>query len=172
MLDSIFNAFKRVLNDQVTTLPYPEEAPDYTQTITGEKLLQIFYAKYFIPEVYWNFWRSVTIVVDKTLPYPAGMVSQTRKLLLKPEYANPGILAHEFSHLSYYELNPNEKASFATEYNNALQIDELLKILHSQKPYMRTNLIEAHAEIFRYLGNRMPEQLKKYYPQLLLPSQI
>jgi hypothetical protein len=35
---------------------------------------------------------------------------------------------------------------------------------------MSTNIIEAHAEVFRYLGGKMPEQLKNYYPQLLLPS--
>jgi hypothetical protein len=172
MLNNIFDAFNKMLNPQAMELPYPEEEPDYTHTITGEELLQGFFNRYFIPQVYWNFWRRVTIVVDKTLPYPAGMVSQTKTLLLKPEYTNPGILAHEFSHLSYYELNPNKKASFTTEYNSALQTDGLLKLLYSKKPYMQTNIIEAHAEIFRYLGNKMPEQLKKYYPKLFLPAPI
>ena len=121
MLNNIFDAFNKMPNPQAMELPYPEEAPDYTYTITGEELLQRFFNRYFIPEVYWNFWRRVTIVVDKTLSYPAGMVSQTKTLLLKPEYANPGILAHEFSHLSYYELNPNKKASFSSLRSDFLQ---------------------------------------------------
>jgi hypothetical protein len=166
MLDNLFDALNKLLNTQVATLPYPEEAPDYSRTISGEELLQQFFDTYFIPEAYWDFWKTATIVVDRTLPYPAGMVSETKTLLLKPEYANPGILAHEFSHLSYAQLGENQKASFPAEYNTALQTDGLLKLLYSQKSYMNASLIEAHAEIFRYLGNRMPEALKKYYPFL------
>jgi hypothetical protein len=67
-------------------------------------------------------------------------------------------------------LKPEEKASYTTEYTNALKTDALLKYLYSQKQYMSTNIIEAHAEVFRYLGNKMPAQLKNYYPELLLPS--
>ena len=170
MLNNFFDAINKMINVQPLALPYPEEAPDYTRTITGEELLRDFFTGYFIPEVYWNFWRRVTIIVDKTLAYPAGMISETKTLLLSPEYATPGILAHEFSHLSYSELNPNKIASFTAEYNSILQTNELLKFLYSQKPYMKTNIIEAHAEIFRYLGNKMPEQLKKYYPKLFLPA--
>jgi hypothetical protein len=171
MLDNIFNAINKITNPQTMQLPYPEEAPDFYKMITGEELLQKFFAKYFIPEVYWNFWRRVNIKVDNTLKFPAGMVSETKTLLLKPEYANPGILAHEFSHLSYSELNPDKKAAFVMEYNSALQTDNLLRFLYVQKPYMKTNNIEAHAEIFRYLGNKMPPQLNKYYPKLFLPPQ-
>ena len=171
MLDNLFNAFKQFAGNQPNAIPYPEEAPDYNLNITGEVLLQKFFAKYDIPEVYWNFWRRVTIKIDRTLQYPAGMISQTKTLLLKPEYANAGIIAHEFSHLSYSELSQQKRESFAVEYNSALQTDSLLKFLYSQKPYMKTNDIEAHAEIFRYLGNKMPLQLNKYYPKLFLPPQ-
>lgn len=169
MLNNLFNAFYRLMSNQISALPYPEESPDYNLNITGEALLQQFFIKYHIPEVYRNFWRSVIIKFDKTLPYPAGMISQTKTLLLKPEYANPGIVAHEFSHLSYAELSQDKRGSFATQYNSLLQTDGLMKLLYSQKPYMKTNIVEAHAEVFRYLGDKMPSQLNKYYPKLFLP---
>jgi hypothetical protein len=170
MFSNFFGGINKMFNAQPMELPYPEEPPDYTRTVTGFDLLHSFFDHYFVPEIYWNYWRQVTIIVDRKLPYPAGMVSETKTLLVKPEYTNPGILAHEFSHLSYSELKPEEKASYTTEYTNALKTDALLKYLYSQKQYMSTNIIEAHAEVFRYLGNKMPAQLKNYYPELLLPS--
>jgi hypothetical protein len=109
----------------------------------------------------------VTIVVDKNFAYPAGMISQTRTLTLRPEYANPGILAHEFSHLSYAQLTEEQKTMFQAEYQTALQTDDLLKLLYSQKAYMQASIVEAHGEVFRYLGNKIPASLKKYYPYLI-----
>jgi hypothetical protein len=150
-----------------TTLPYPEEAPDYTQTITGEQLLQKFFARYYVPQIHWDFWRTVTVIVDKNLKNPAAMSSETKTLYLKPEYGNAGILAHEFSHLSYAQLSDSQKSSFASDYVNAMQKDQLLRTLYAQKPYIKSSLVEAHAEIYRYLGTRMPEVLKKYYPKLI-----
>ena len=95
------------------------------------------------------------------------MVSETRTLLLKPEYANAGILAHEFSHLSYAQLDNNQKAAFTADFNNVLPADGLLQLLYSKKPHINTSIVEAHAEVFRYLGNKMPDNLKKYYPKLI-----
>jgi hypothetical protein len=166
-LNDFLNSLNKILTSQTRTLPYPEEAPDYDLSLTSEQLLQQFFDKYFIPHQYWDFWKKVTIVIDKNLPYPAGMISETRTLLLKPEYANPGILAHEFSHLSYAQLDNRRKTVFISDYSNTLQSDGLLKFLYSQKQYMQTNIVEAHAEIFRYLGINMPGQLKKYYPYLI-----
>lgn len=168
MMDNLFSNLNKILNanDAPSSLPYPEEPPDPNLNLTGQQLLQLFFAKYFIPEVHWNFWKSVTVIVDKTLSFPAGMVSETKTLYLKPEYANAGILAHEFSHLSYALLTNDQKNNFVPEYARALQTDALLKLLSSRNQYMKSSIIEAHAEIFRYIGNKMPELLKKYYPKL------
>jgi hypothetical protein len=168
MLNDIFGTLNKLLNanEAPPSLPYPEEPPDFTLNISGPQLLQLFFNKYFIPEEHWNFWRSVTVVVDKTLSFPAGMVSETKTLYLKPEYANAGILAHEFSHLSYALLNQDQKNNFVPDYARALQTDGFLKLLSSQNQYMKTSVVEAHAEIFRYIGNKMPDYLNKYYPKL------
>jgi hypothetical protein len=151
---------------QNRSLPYPEEAADFNLKITREQLLTNFFSKYLVPEVHWDFWKSVTIQLDSTLPYPAAMVSETKTLMLKPEYANPGILAHEFSHLSYYLLAQRQKDWFAEDYQKALKTDDLLKLLDEKNSYMNTSIVEAHAEIFRYLGIQMPPSLKMYYPKL------
>jgi hypothetical protein len=152
----------------IPTLPYPEEAPDFNQNITVDQLFQKFFANYFIPESSGSFWRAVTIVIDQSLPYPAGMSSEIKTLRIKPEYANPGVLAHEFSHLSWAQLSEAQKAYFPQDYVVVMQTDELLRTLYFQKSYMNASIVEAHAEIFRYLGNKMPEALKKYYPYLIV----
>ena len=151
---------------RITSLPYPEEPPDFNLNITHEQLLQTFLTKYFIPQGHWDFWKQVTIKFDKTLAYPAGMISETKTLLLKPEFANSGVLAHEFSHLSYSFLAEGQKNWFVEDYNAAIKTDALLQFLDSKNSYMNTSMIEAHAEIFRYLGNQMPASLRAYYPKL------
>ena len=167
MVNSNFDGSDKRSDRQITSLPYPEEAPDPNLNYTGEQLLHIFFTKYLFLQVHWDFWKTVTVVVDKTLSYPAGMSSETKTLYLKPEYANPGILAHEFSHLSWAQLNQAQKAYFPQDYVTVMQTDALLRFLYFQKPYMNASPVEAHAEIFRYLGNQMPESLKKYYPKLI-----
>jgi hypothetical protein len=157
----------RAADPQPTAFPYPEEAPDPTLNDSSEQLLHKFFIKYFVPEEHWSFWRSVNIVIDKTFANPAGMISETKTLILRPEYANPGILAHEFSHLSYFLLNEEQKAHFAQDYVNIIQTDQLLRFLYFQKPYIKSSLVETHAEIFRYLGVKMPAGLKQYYPKLI-----
>jgi hypothetical protein len=87
--------------------------------------------------------------------------------LLKPEFANPGILAHEFSHLSWAQLSEPQKAYFPQDYVEVMLKDDLLRFLYFQKPFMNASIVEAHAEIFRYLGLKMPENLKQYYPFLI-----
>ena len=167
MFKGVFKAVNKLLKDQGATLPYPEEPPDFNLSYTREQLLQKFFVKYFISEAHWDFWKTVTIVIDKTITYPAGMVSETKTLLIRPEYTNPGVLAHEFSHLSYAQLNETQKAYFPQDYVTTMQKDGLLRLLYSQKPEMNKSIIETHAEIFRYLGIKMPEALKKYYPRLI-----
>jgi hypothetical protein len=150
-----------------TSLPYPEEAPDPTLNETIETLLAKFFNRYAVPQEFWAFWRTVNIILDRTFANPAGMISQTKTLILRPEYANPGILAHEFSHLSYYLLSEDQKAGFAQDYVNIIQKDHLLRLLYFQKPHIKSSLVETHAEIFRYLGLQMPAGLKQYYPRLI-----
>ena len=166
MWNNILGQANRQPNNQITSLPYPEEPADFSLNISQVQLLERFFNMYLIPRGHWDFWRQITIKFDRNLAYPAGMISETKTLRLRPEYANPGILAHEFSHLSYYLLAEAQKRWFVEDYRAAMKMDVLLQFLDSKNSYMNTSMIEAHAEIFRYLGNQMPVSLRAYYPKL------
>ena len=108
------------------------------------------------------------ILENRLLKVPAATYANAMRMELDPEWANPGVIAHEMAHISYALLSDSQKAEFGIEYNKALEIHELLKFVSSQKPYMRTGgIVEAHADCYRYLGNLMPENLMQFYPNLL-----
>jgi len=86
---------------------------------------------------------------------------------IRPEWANPGVIAHELAHESYSLLNAGQKAGFGVELNRLENTNNMVRLLYSRIPYAKANVIEAHAEIYRYMGEWMPETLKKYYPKLL-----
>ena len=44
--------------------------------------------------------------------------------------------------------------------------DPLIRLLYSKNAYGLTNDIEGHAEVYRYIGQWMPAQMKPYYPML------
>jgi hypothetical protein len=87
-------------------------------------------------------------------------------MVIKPKWLNPGVIAHEQAHNSYALLTPAQKASFSTVYTPLKNTDPLIKLLYSKNAYGLTNDIEGHAEVYRYLGRQMPQQLVPYYPQL------
>lgn len=155
-----------------TALPYPEEPPDYTRTMENTTFSEVLYAwfeKYHVPEQYREFWQSkivATVTVD--IPYPAGTWDQDgkRHLAVRPEWLNPGVIAHEQAHNSYALLTSGQKSAFSMVYNPLKNVDPLIKLLYSINRYGLTNDIEGHAEVYRYLGGSMPIQLKEFYPKL------
>ena len=86
-------------------------------------------------------------------------------MFVRPEWANPGVIAHEMAHISYSFLTITDVAQFALTYLPLLA-DALVKLLESQNQYMKTSTVELHAEVYRYLGERMPQSLKTFYPKL------
>jgi len=154
-------------------IPHPEELPDYSITIDNCDLDSIFnkwMLEYNVPEQYRDFWRNaIEIEVNNTLPYPAGTWDNPetgkRHLSIKPEYLNPGVLAHEQAHNSYALLTEEQKKEFSTTYTPLKTTDPLIVYLYSKNSYGLTNDIEGHAEIFRYLCEKMPVLLKNYYPK-------
>ena len=152
------------------TIPHPEEPPDYSRTIENTEANEVVHdwlVGWKVPAEYWDYWFDYNIMISLQYQYPAATSSETNQMWLRPEWANEGVIAHELAHESYSLLSEDEKANFELEYNEYLVTDSLMILLHSGNSYMNTNIIEAHAEVYRYLGDKMPEALKKYYPKLL-----
>lgn len=150
------------------SIPHPEEPQNIGATIGTVDIKQMvgkWLKDWGVPEIYYTFWLTkVEIKVMPECPYPAETLGQV--ISVKPEWTNPGVVAHEASHVSFSQLTITDKAQFEVAFDEVLKTDPLLKYLYSIKPNMSTNIIEAHADAYRYLGSQMPTILKPYYPKL------
>ena len=153
-------------------IPHPEEQPDYSRNIHNisfPEVLHKWFTIYQVPEQYRTFWQHMIAVSVRTdISYPAGTWEQDgiRHLAVRPEWLNPGVIAHEQAHNSYALLTARQKADFSAVYGPLKVTSPLIKLLYSKNTYGLTNDIEGHAEVYRYLGEKMPAQLKPYYPKL------
>jgi hypothetical protein len=150
-------------------LPHEEEPPDDSRTIENTNatdVLNRWFSEWNVPEEHREYWRNFEIIISLEYSSPAATSSEVNKMWLRPEWANPGVIAHELAHESYSLLSEADKAAYETEFNNYLTTDSWMILLDSQNDYMNTNIIEGHAEVYRYLGDKMPEALKRYYPKM------
>lgn len=151
------------------TLPYPEQEPDYKRTINNTFALDVIVAwfkDYDVPIISQRYWiEDVDIEISLRYSYPAA--TGGGHIWLRPEWANSGVLAHEVCHIVWSDLTLEDRETYEALFNLARTTDELLKLAWDIKPYMRTNIVEAHADCYRYLGKHMPEVLKRFYPKLI-----
>ena len=109
-----------------------------------------YYTLYYLDSVTWNV--------------PSG-----RHLAVRPEYLNPGVIAHEQAHNSYALLTDADKTQFAAKLAELRKSDEMVKYLYKVKKYaIHDSDIEAHAEIYRYVN--VPDEIKQYYPRLFVEA--
>jgi hypothetical protein len=87
-------------------------------------------------------------------------------LAIKPQWLNPGVIAHEQAHNSYALLDTGQRTAFAAVYAAFKTTDPLITLLFSRNRYGLSSDIEGHAEIYRYIGQRMPGPMKQYYPRM------
>jgi hypothetical protein len=154
----------------ITSLPYPEEQQDLTSTIDNikvEDIRQSWYENYNVPDIYREFWDGIKIIVSMKYPYPACNEWWNKAIYVQPSWCNQGVIAHEAAHTVWFSLlTPEQQEEFIVEYKTQLTLHKYLIYLDSVNSYMNTNIAEAHAEIYRYLGKWMPPTLKQYYPKL------
>lgn len=146
------------------TIPHPEEPfnPNATtENVNVGDVVRAWLTDWKVP--CWDFWLSVDVKLSDK-PRVAYTYSHSRKMRVRPGWANPGVFAHEHAHISYALLA--DTSDFKEAFERAILDDELLKCLYSQRWYIRTNLIEGHADTYRFLGEKMPENLKQFYPKL------
>jgi len=158
--------------DVTLTIPHPEEAPDSTKTMENTDIvaaLEQWMVDYNVPAVHHDHWKNqIEITLDNTLPYPAAAydLNGVRHLTIRPEWVNPGVIAHEQAHNSYALLNEQEKSGFSKIFTPLKTKNKLIAYLFSINSYGLTNDIEGHAEVYRYFAEKMPQELKEYYPKL------
>jgi hypothetical protein len=154
------------------TIPHPEEPVDPSRTIDNTDLsaaIEQWMIDYNVPEIHRDHWRNnIVYSLDENLPGPAATHEEdgVRHLAIQPQWVNSGVIAHEQAHNSYALLTEEGKIAFSEDFNRLKTEDRLIKHLFSVNTYGLTNDIEGHAEVYRYIGDKMPEELKKYYPKL------
>jgi hypothetical protein len=157
--------FKKKPKPPVMVIPHPEEKVNNLQTMDNtsiELVRQSWYNDWNVADT--NFWNGVRLYLSLQYSYPAATSSQTTEIWIRPEWANPGVIAHEMAHISYYVLPDESKQKFEEEFHKVVVQDPLLNYLYVTNNYMRVNIIESHADTYRFLGEKMPESLKQYYP--------
>jgi hypothetical protein len=154
------------------SIPFPEEKPDFTQTAENtstDAVIVKWLTQYKVPAQYWDYWRGqIIIAIISDYAYPAGTweFEGKRYMNIRPEYLNPGVIAHEMAHCSYGLMSTDEKFKFAEDYGKLKDTNAYIKLLYSINTYGLTNDVEAHAELYRYLAPKLPLILKGYYPKL------
>jgi hypothetical protein len=123
---------------------------------------------YNVPEQYRDFWRnSIVIEVTDSVDVASSWDDNgIRHLAVNPKFLNPGVIAHEQAHNSYALLTDEQKEEFSVTYTPLKTTDPLIVYLYSINNYGLQNNVEGHAEVFRFIDEMMPEELKKYYPRL------
>ncbi len=152
----------------ILVLPHPEESPILTGTTENtdiKSVIENWLTAWHVINP--DFWRHDVDIELSLLFSPEGTYGQQRLIYIHPQWAVPGVIAHGAGHVVYEILSDEEKASFQVEFSKALETDKLLQLAYAEKPYMQTNAIETHADTYRYLGEKVPESLRKYYPNLL-----
>jgi len=164
------------------TIPHPEEPFDPTKTLENTNIneaLDKWCIDYNVPISEREYWKTQVeiilvnslIVIINGVPteVPAGASDKAgggRKIEIKPGYLNSGVIAHEQAHNSYALMNDDEKSEFSATYTPLKTSNPLIVHLYTVNSYGLTNDIEGHAELYRYLHEEMPAELKKYYPRL------
>lgn len=166
-----------------STLPHPEEPMNPAATLANTNVNSVitrWFQDWGVPAQHWNYWRTV-IAFHVHDNYPASLITMgisqdtpaatweaggQRHLAIKPQWLNPGVIAHEQAHNSYALLTPAQKAAFSAAYKPLINTDPYIRLLYTINRYGLTTEIEGHAEVYRYIGDRMPAQLKQFYPRL------
>ena len=165
------------------SLPHPEEPKDYTKTVANTDIPAVvaqWFAEWEVPVDKQSIWAN-TVQIDLYDAWPQEILSWglqqdtpacaytkngVKHLAALAPWFNKGVVAHEQAHAAYANLTSTEKAEFDVAFRLSLVGDDLMIFLDKQNGYMNTSNIEGHAEVYRYLGQYMPEQLKKFYPNL------
>jgi hypothetical protein len=163
-------------------IPHPEEPVNNSATLANTDTDTIFnkwLSDWIVPSQNHGYWKTaidiqvydvypasiIAMGISQEIPAATWSADGKRHLAIKTKWFNPGVIAHEQAHNSYWLLKEEKKKQFAIDYKALKKTDRLMKLIFSRQ-VTTTDDVEAHAEIYRYLGQYMPAQLKIYYPSL------
>ena len=152
--------------------PHPEEKFNLKATednTSADDAIFRWYHDYNVPYRFREFWtENIRIYLDDTFVGAGTWEDENglRHNIYHPGYLNSGCIAHERSHDSHDLLTEEEKLEFHYAYHAIKDTNKTILKLWKYNTYGTTSDIEAHAEIYRYLGEEMPEVLKQFYPKL------
>lgn len=155
------------------TLPHPENESNSNEVNT-QLMIEEWLRDWNVPFQYHSFWWSIIIKVVENYPYPASITDLDGNpatfddtiFTVHPCWDTEGVCAHEMAHISWMMLSQVQKVEFESLHNKLMLTDPYIKLLYSINTYGLTNSNEAHSEVYRYIGEKMDEQLKQYYPRL------
>ncbi len=164
----------------VLTIPHPEEPEDKTKTMANtnpQEAEMLWREGWNVPAEFKT--DIVFTLTDSYASYGivgydwAPAITVGNNVYYHPSYSNGGICAHEVCHPVWATLTPQQQTDFETDYNSLINTDAYMILLYDYKiknadPNWIGNPWEKHAEIYRYLGDKMPEALKVFYPNLLV----
>lgn len=149
-------------------LPHPEEkiskygaTQEYIEGVVNKWLMD-----WRVPKEYWQFWVDyvdieLSVDVKVAASYQNG---KRRRILVNPYWLNCGVISHEQGHNSLALLEFHEFKSFPDVLAYHFETNDMIKYLSKKKDL--SDPIEAHAELYRYINERLPDDLKVYYPKL------
>ncbi len=159
------------------SLPHPEEKPDPNATIENtdiEQVIDQWLVNWQVPAEYWDFWENKIVVhlynewSSETLSKYYGLTKDTpaftieengvRHLYSLASWFNKGVVAHEQAHNSYALLNGERKLEFEEVFDTELETNKLLRYVWEHKPCMRKDVVEGHADYYRYCNAKNLEQ--------------
>jgi hypothetical protein len=146
-------------------VPYPRETSTSPRYATVAELMAVWFSRWFVVDT--GFWSNISNLVVIIDPSMQGAAYTTGKEIhIHPDFSDPGVLAHEVCHVDWPLLSPNEQQDFADLYPVVAARDKLVALV--TKELWGEPKVEAHAEIYRYLGKYMPVELRRFYPHLLV----
>ena len=167
----------------VMALPHPEEPMNPAANLSNTNMNTVmnkWFSDWGVPAQYRDYWKNVIDIqvydiypdsiirmgINQDTPAATWDADGKRHLAIKPSWLNPGVIAHEQAHNSYALLTPEQKTAFSTAYTPLKNTDPMIKYLYSINRYGLTSDVEGHAEVYRYIGDKMTMQLKVFYPRL------
>jgi hypothetical protein len=128
-----------------------------------------------VPEEHQPFWWEIQIRIVENYIYPASItylsnltesISDNFLFTLNPFWDTKGVCAHEMAHVSKKLMTTEQWKQFESISSALMTTNDLLIALFQRNGYGLTSVVERHAEIYRYLGQYMPEELKQFYPKM------